>query len=724
MVRVQPRCTSPISRRARATARPRHARAARVAAAGLALVALLVLGTAPAVLAAAPLEGSVTDTTGTLSAADRDAIRAAQERLRGEDRVALYVLLTDTTGGQDIAAYARDVVDAQGLGAGDGLLTVALEDRSYYLWVGDAVPLSDAAIDTLLADALRPGLASGDYAGAVVALVDGMRAAIRGTGVTAPPTQAPATAAPVTAAPATSAPGEGSGGTGGAGIPLTLLAVVAVVVAVVGGLAFWSSRRNAARAEAARKDLAANANARLLELDDLVRDMDAEAGFAEAEFGTEAAAPFRAAIDGARQELAAAFAVRQQLDDATPEDAATRERMLKEIVSRTDRAKAAIDAQRAAIEKMRELERRAPEILESLPARADALEARFTTAGATVERLKAAYADPVWAPIDGNLAEASKRVEVVRAARATGTDALASGDVRTATQVAVASEMALAEADSLLGAVERLAEDADTAREKVPVVLAEVEADLAGARSAAASAGLASDLPGRVSGLEATVAGIRAEMAKPRPNVVAAYRDAVAAAQASDQVLAGIRDAAERAAREAATLQNTLAAAEVEVRRASDYVAARRAGVDREARTRLAEAQRHLDQARSLAGTDVAAASREARLADSLAEEAMRRASADFDRYDQTSWPGPAGGRPPSGGIDLGAVLIGAAIGGMLGGGGGRGGGGPFGTGGGFGGSPWGSPGGSGGRGAGGSFGGGHGGGGSFGGGHGRGGGW
>jgi uncharacterized membrane protein YgcG len=721
MVRVQSWRTSPIARPACAADR---LRVARVAAVGLALVALLILATAPAALAAAPLQGSITDTTGTLSSADRDAIRAAQERLRGEDDIPLYVLFTDTTGDQDIAAYARDVVDTEGLGAGDALLTVALQDRTYYLWVGDAVPLSDAAIDTLLAEALRPGLASGDYAGAVVALADGMRVAIRGTGATAPPTTGPVTPAPVTAAPATAAPGGGSGGTDGAGLSLTLLAVVAVVVAVVGGLAFWSSRRNAARTEAARKDLAASANARLLELDDLVRDMDAEAGFAEAEFGTEAAAPFRSAIAGARQELAAAFEIRQRLDDATPEDAATRERMLKEIVSRTDRAKAAIDVQRAAVEKMREVERRAPEILEALPARADALEARFATAGATVERLKADYADPVWAPIDGNLAEASKRVEIVRAARATGTQALASGDVRTATQVAVASEMALAEADSLLGAVERLAADADTAREKVPVVLAEVESDLASARSSATATGLGSDLPGRVSGLEVTVAGIRAEMAKPRPNVVAAYRDAVAAAQASDQVLAGIRDAAERAAREAATLQNTLAAAEVEVRRASDFVAARRAGVDREARTRLAEAQRHLDQARSLAATDVAAASREARLADSLAEEAMRRASADFDRYDQTTWPGPSGGRPPSGGIDLGAVLIGAAIGGMLGGGGGRGGGGPFGTGGGFGGSPWGSPGGFGGRGGGGGFGGGRGGGGSFGGGHGRGGGW
>ncbi len=684
---------------------PRTAAAAALALAMLALVVLALAGAATPVRAAVPLTGSITDTTGALTSADRDAIRVAQESLLAEDRIALYVLFTDTTGGQDTAAYAQDVVEAERLGPNDALLTVALDDRTYYLWVGDAVPLSDVQIDALLANDLRPGLASGDDADAVVSLADGMRATIGTTGVTAPPATTAATAPPATAAPDGSVGGSGggSGGAGGGGIPVLLLGIVVGVIVVVGGLAVWSSRRSAARAEAARKDLSAKANAQLLELDDLVRDMDTEAGFAEAEFGPEAAAPFRAAIDGARQELAAAFAVRQKLDDSTPEDAATREKMLAEIVARTDRAKAGIDAQRASIEKMREVERRAPEILDALPARADALEARFAAADATVERLQASYAEPVWAPIDGNLAEASKRVEVVRAARTTGTGALAEGDTRTAAQVAVASEMALSEADGLLGAVERLAADADTARERVPGVLAEIEADLASARASLASAGPGSDLPGRVAGLETTVSGIRAELAKPLPNVVAAYRDAVAAAQASDTVLAGIRDAAERAARERATLQATLGAAEVEVRRASDFVAARRAGVDREARTRLAEAQRHLDQARALAATNVASATQEARLADSLAEQAMQLASTDFDRYDRTSWPGPSGGRPPSGGIDLGAVIIGAAIGGMLGGGGGggRGAGGGGANGGGFGGTRWGSSGGFGGGGGG-----------------------
>ncbi len=398
------------------------------------------------------------------------------------------------------------------------------------------------------------------------------------------------------------------------GFLLMLLAVVGGVVAVTLGLAYVASRRQRGRAAAAQaasqKDLAIRANAGLLELDDLVGDMDAEASFAEAEFGESAAAPLRKALDGARQELAASFALRQKLDDATPEDDATRTAMLKEIADRTARGKASLDAQRAAVANLRAIEERAPEILDALPAKADALDARYAAAEATLARVQADYAASVWEPVDGNLAEAGKRVAVVRDARERGKQALTSGETRTGAQLAVASEIALSEADGLLGAVERLAKDADAAKAGVPGVLAEVGADLASARASLPSAAPGSELPGKVAALEATVAGINAEMAQPRPDVVDAYRKAVAAAQDSDAILAGIRSEAERVARERATLDMTLQAADRDVRRATDFVAARRAGVDREARTRLAEAQRHLENAQALAAKDVAAATR------------------------------------------------------------------------------------------------------------------
>ncbi|WP_372345486.1 hypothetical protein [Streptomyces sp. KL116D] len=72
----------------------------------------------------------------------------------------------------------------------------------------------------------------------------------------------------------------------------------------------------------------------LVETDDAVRTSTEELGFATAQFGDEAVEPFRAAVAYAQTELTAAFKLRQQLDDAFPEDDATKRRMLDEIVGR------------------------------------------------------------------------------------------------------------------------------------------------------------------------------------------------------------------------------------------------------------------------------------------------------------------------------------------------------------------------------------------------------
>ena len=60
--------------------------------------------------------------------------------------------------------------------------------------------------------------------------------------------------------------------------------------------------------------------------------------------------------------------MRQRLDDDQPEDPPTREAMLREIIDRTGRAKAALDAQNDRIEALRNLERNALTILASLEA--------------------------------------------------------------------------------------------------------------------------------------------------------------------------------------------------------------------------------------------------------------------------------------------------------------------------------------------------------------------
>jgi hypothetical protein len=174
------------------------------------------------------------------------------------------------------------------------------------------------------------------------------------------------------------------------------------------------------------------------------------------------------------------------------------------------------------------------------------------------------------------------------------------------------------------------------------------------------------------------LARARQEAAAERPDVLTALHDAQEANRRADAVLAGIREAAAQRAREAAALAAAVQAAEAAVARAGDFVATRRSGVGREARTRLAEAERHLADARGLVGSDPARAAAEAATAQHMADEAYDLARSDFD-----SWDRRGGGRS---GPDLGTLILGGILLGNILGGGRRGGG--------WGGTPWGMPGG------------------------------
>ncbi|QES29266.1 hypothetical protein DEJ47_25055 [Streptomyces venezuelae] len=92
-------------------------------------------------------------------------------------------------------------------------------------------------------------------------------------------------------------------------------------------------------------DLDAQARLLLMETDDAVRASTEELGFAAAQFGEDAARPFADALAYARTELTAAFRLRQELDDAFPEDDPTRRRMLEEIVARCTEAGRRLDAE-------------------------------------------------------------------------------------------------------------------------------------------------------------------------------------------------------------------------------------------------------------------------------------------------------------------------------------------------------------------------------------------
>ena len=136
---------------------------------------------------------------------------------------------------------------------------------------------------------------------------------------------------------------------------------------------------------------------------------------------------------------------------------------------------------------------------------------------------------------------------------------------------------------------------------------------------------------------------------------LAALRRLDEAGTALDQALSAAHEERAEGERAAAQLDRTLLAARSGIAAASDFIATRRGAVGSDARTRLAEAQRHLDTAVGLARSAPVDALREAQQADAMAQEALRLARDDVQRWS----PPPRGG---TSGIDLGSLVLGGIL--------------------------------------------------------------
>ena len=356
-----------------------------------------------------------------------------------------------------------------------------------------------------------------------------------------------------------------------------------------------------------------------------------------------------------------------------------------------------------------------------LPEKIEAVEERLPAAEATLAKLQG-YAPSALKPVAGNLEEARKGLAGARDAVIEGTDAVRDGEMG---RVAVATRTALegvTGADALLKAVDQLAATIAEAEGRVPTEAAEADKDLADAKAALTGRPTSPQVGAQLTAAQAAIDDARRAAGTTPADPPDALRRATEAHRLATVALAAARESAAATDRLIAAARSSVQTAAAEIQRAEAFISVRRRGVGDTARTRLAEAQRMLDQATSLVDSDPAAAVTAAKRADSLAEEAYRLAADDFNDWDQG---GPGWGQRTGGpGGSPTADVLGAIIGGILASGG-RGGG--FGGGGGWGGSPWGGGGGGGpggGWGRGGGFGSGGFGGGSSGGGHSRGGHW
>ncbi len=644
--------------------------AARAAASAL----LLLVAAAGLALGAGPrLSESVTDQAGVLTTGEEAAIADALEDLRADHGIQLFVAFVDTTGSDNVSAYTDALATDNSLGGNDALLVVAVEDRSDALWVGPTLDeVTDDEIDAILVETLEPGLAEGDFAGAVIASVAALGdAATVATSATAAPASAPATVPPGGTV------GDRSDSGSGGGISLTpvIILVLVLVVGLVVARTLLKRRSGAAEAAATTEQLNHDANRLLLETDEALKDAANDVEFAAAQWGDAEVIPYRDAIAQADVELRAAFAIRQRLDDAEPETAAQREAMLREIVARTANANQLLDAQEERFDQLADLERTAPEQLVAAGLAIEALRTRRTAATATMDRLVATYAPSATGSVAGNLPEADKALDDASAEAERGRS-LVDSQRNEAVMALRHAQEGLAGATHLVEAVERMAVELDGAAAKLPEELAAAEADVTAARAAVQQSQPAPLVPQAAEALRAAELALdearRTAAARPL-DPLAALQQAMAANAAADAIIGSIRAAEEQARRRRETAATAVTSARGRVTRSVDYITTRRHAVGQQARTRAAEAEAQLAEATGLVETDPERATTAASRAAQLADEAYRLASAEFEAANAHQ-----------GGPDLGTAILGGIVGSAVTGVG-RGG---------WGGSPWGGSGG------------------------------
>jgi uncharacterized membrane protein YgcG len=682
--------------------------------AGLLCVAL-ILGLPMAAHAADPVDfgtSHIADKVGALGGRQSE-VQAAIDSLYANTRVDLYVVYVDSfTGPSDRQQWAADTANKNGMGINDVLLAVATVDRQYQLSVDPGFQLTDAQIADVGTNAVEPALRENDWAGAGIGAADGLAASINGQAVTAPD---------ITPGQATPSGGGGNG--------WGFLWILVIAVVVIGAIIFFVRRRTSASVGGSAGGAAAGsghpagpppvptaelkqrAGSALVQTDDAIKTSEQELGFAIAQYGAQAAEPFRAALGTAKQQITQAFTLQQKLDDAVPDTEEQARTWYAEIIDLCRKANAALDEQVDAFDELRALEKNAPKAAASVASEFAGLTQRIGQAESQLASLAQGYTPAAISTVADNAAQARERLTFAQAALADANGKLTSGDSGTAAVGIRAAEDATDQAKLLLDAIDRLAADLQKAAQGVTATIADLETDLITARAlpvgagtgGGAVAGAAASAPGVIAATEQAVADAKNKLAAGPINPLDLVRNLEATNKQMDTMLSGVRDAQAQAKRAQTALGHTMLSARSQVSAAEDYISARRGAVGAEARTRLAEAGRLLEQAESLAQSDPAAALAVAQRASSLGAEAIRLAENDVSGFGGAGagmgggvfggGSGSSGGGNGMMGAILGGIIINSVLGGggggMFGGGGGgrRGGGGGFGSAGSFGGS-------------------------------------
>ncbi|WP_285248784.1 TPM domain-containing protein [Pseudarthrobacter sp. efr-133-R2A-89] len=613
-------------------------------------------------------------------------VQDAIQKLLKDHKYNLYVVTVKTfTNPTDPAQWTQKVAELRTMGRADAVLAIAVDDGKFDFVTNSSSPIRSKQAN-ISQNAVTANLAGGkkDYAQAAIDTASAIGDAANG--------------------------GNGNVSSGdGAGA--AVLVGAGVVVAGGGAYLYYRNRRKKAASQASTgsygpqgaeldplaslsvEELRRKSGSLLIEADDAIKSSEQELGFAQAQYGDSAVGNFTKALEEAKAHMGESFKLQQQLDDHIPDTEEQQRTWLGEIIRRSEAALASLQEQKADFDSLRELEKNAPQALAAVNAGAREADAKIATAEQSLAAMRSKYADSALTQVSDNIVQAKERLAFVQNASATAQQKLDGGEQSLAAVAVRAAEESLHQTNVLLDAISKLSASLDEARNSVETAVVDTAQDLAQAK-AMIQAGTHAELAGPVAAVEAALAQVKNEIQAGKIDPVATLQRVESAHQTLDQALTGIRDQQEQARRAQASLQQTIMSAQAQISATSDYITARRGGVGTEARTRLAESQRNLDYALSIARTDPVTALTYAQQAHALAAQAAQLAQADVDHFDGYANQGfgrggmfGGGGGGGLGGAILGGILINSILNGGHGGWGGGGGwGGDSGGGGGWGG--------------------------------------
>ncbi|KIP52933.1 TPM domain-containing protein, partial [Leucobacter komagatae] len=555
-------------------------------------------------------------TSGSVLGSDTGKLEQQVTEFAAEHGVQLFVVYVDTfSAPADPQEWGAATAQKNFLGDDGVLLSIAVDDRLYDLNVADAL-MTDAQYDKLANDYVRPALKGGDWKGVVGATLNGIEKTVLNPE------------------------------SNGTGVAVAVVGGVVVVGGVAAGVVI--SRKKKRDREAAAGDaplslgeLEARASALLVRVDDDLRSSEQELSFAEAQFGAAAAEPFAAAIADARTQLAAAFALRQKLDDNIPDSDEDRRAWLTEIIERCEGAKTSLDAHTESFSELREVEQRGPEVLEQLRAQHAAVGAQLQTAHDRATAIAASYAPEIAAQLTANLGEAAARLTFVGECVEGAAAELAAGETAAAAVSLRAGEAAIEQARTLVQSPDVLAGELAESAQQYEAAAADLRGDLQVVAQLLPVAGeqdrqalqLASERVSTV--LAAGAAG----------DPIAALAAAAEVNVQIDAAIGAARENTERLRRAEAARDEALVPARTEVLAAEQFIETRRGAIGAPARTRLAEAKRQLQLAEHYAAQDPAQSYQAAQQATQYARAAYQLAVNDV-----SGWGGGGGYGGGSGG--------------------------------------------------------------------------